>query len=71
MKALNVRQPDCLTRVTEYVPQIVAFVETIVAKGLAYESNGSVYMDIGAFRAKGHDYPKLDPNKGKARHRPP
>ena len=46
--ALNVRMPDALTRVTEYVPQIVAFVEAIIAKGLAYPSNGSVYMDIAA-----------------------
>ena len=66
MKALNIRQPDCLTRVTEYVPQIVTFVEAIVAKGLAYESNGSVYMDIAAFKAAGHHYPKLEPSKGRA-----
>ena len=66
MVSLNVRMPDALTRVTEYVPQIVAFVEEIVRKGLAYESNGSVYMDIAAFRAAGHSYPKLDPSKGKA-----
>ena len=39
----------------------------IVDKGMAYESNGSVYMDIGAFRAKGHKYPKLEPTKGKVR----
>ncbi|KAL1524602.1 hypothetical protein AB1Y20_019491 [Prymnesium parvum] len=66
MEALSVRLPDALTRVTEYVPQIVSFVEDIVAKGLAYESNGSVYMDITAFRAAGHAYPKLDPSKAKA-----
>merc|ERR1719380_584867 len=58
--------PDALSRVTEYVSKIVTFVETIIGKGLAYESNGSVYMDIGAFRAAGHDYPKLEPSKGKA-----
>ena len=38
----------------------------IIAKGLAYESNGSVYMDIGKFRQRGHAYPKLEPSKGKA-----
>ena len=48
------------------VLQIVEYVEAIIAKGLAYESNGSVYMDIAAYRAAGHDYPKLEPSKGKA-----
>lgn len=64
--SLNVKLPDALTRVTEYVPQIVSFVEAIIAQGLAYESNGSVYMDIAKFRAKGHSYPKLEPSKGTA-----
>lgn len=66
MEALNVRAPDALTRVTEYVPEIVAFIERIVERGLAYESNGSVYMDLAAFKRAGHDYPKLQPSKGKA-----
>ena len=64
--ALNIRLPDALTRVTEYVPKIVEFVKTIIDKGLAYESNGSVYMDIASFRKAGHEYPKLEPSKGKA-----
>jgi len=70
MIALGIRLPDCLSRVTEYVEDIVEFVKTIVAKGFAYESNGSVYMDIGRLRGAGggtaHDYPKLEPSKGKA-----
>ena len=41
------------------------FVEQLVAKGLAYASNGSVYMDISKMRG-GHAYPKLEPSKGKA-----
>ena len=42
MAALGVRQFDVLTRVTEYVEKIVAFVKQIVDKGLAYEAEGSV-----------------------------
>jgi cysteinyl-tRNA synthetase len=38
---------------------VVTFVEAIVARGFAYESNGSVYFHTAAFRAAGHDYPKL------------
>ena len=46
MKALNIEDPDCLTRVSEYVPEIVKFVEKIIENGYAYESNGS-----GRFRS--------------------
>ena len=69
MTALGIRDVDALTRVTEYVPQIVAFVETIVAKGLAYsDGDGSVYFDTVAFSTKKdeggnfcHHYAKLNP----------
>ncbi|KAK4185831.1 hypothetical protein QBC35DRAFT_516637 [Podospora australis] len=61
MTALNVLPPDAVTRVTEYVPQIVSFVEKIVEKGFAYEANGSVYFDIAAFEKAGNTYAKLRP----------
>ena len=63
MEALGVREPDMLTRVTEHVPDIIEFVEKIVTKGLAYAVNGSVYLDIGAFKEAGHHYRKLKPGK--------
>lgn len=61
MDALGVKRPDVLTRVTEYVPEIVAFVNKIVERGLACARNGSVYLDIQAFRKAGHTYRKLKP----------
>ncbi|OXV08860.1 hypothetical protein Egran_03372 [Elaphomyces granulatus] len=61
MDALNVLQPDSTTRVTEYLPQIVTFVERIVEKGFAYEANGSVYFDIAAFEKAGNTYARLRP----------
>jgi cysteinyl-tRNA synthetase len=65
MESLGVRPPDVVTRVTEYVPQIVHFVEAIVAKGLAYASAaGSVYLSLEAFKAQGHTYRKLKPFAG-------
>ncbi|KAJ7267656.1 tRNA synthetases class I (C) catalytic domain-containing protein [Mycena haematopus] len=62
MARLKVRQPDTVTRVTEYVPEIVAFVEGIVKNGFAYESEGSIYFDTEAFdNSPEHDYAKLEP----------
>eukprot|EP00549_Striatella_unipunctata_P022153 CAMPEP_0118722864 /NCGR_PEP_ID=MMETSP0800-20121206/31666_1 /TAXON_ID=210618 ORGANISM="Striatella unipunctata, Strain CCMP2910" /NCGR_SAMPLE_ID=MMETSP0800 /ASSEMBLY_ACC=CAM_ASM_000638 /LENGTH=588 /DNA_ID=CAMNT_0006631189 /DNA_START=51 /DNA_END=1817 /DNA_ORIENTATION=+ len=51
MQALGVSPPDVLTRVTEYMEEIVVYIEQIIKKGLAYESNGSVYFDVKAFEA--------------------
>jgi cysteinyl-tRNA synthetase len=61
MDALNVLRPDVITRVTEYVPQIAKFVERIVEKGFAYESEGSVYFDISSFEKAGNTYARLRP----------
>ncbi|XP_012780327.1 cysteine--tRNA ligase, cytoplasmic isoform X2 [Maylandia zebra] len=62
MKALNVLPPDVLTRVSEYVPEIVEFVRKIVSNGYGYESNGSVYFDTLKFDSSPqHSYAKLVP----------
>ncbi|XP_061622197.1 cysteine--tRNA ligase, cytoplasmic isoform X2 [Phyllopteryx taeniolatus] len=62
MDALNVLPPDVLTRVSEYVPEIVEFVKKIVGNGYGYESNGSVYFNTAKFDASPqHSYAKLVP----------
>ena len=59
---LKVLRPNVLTRVSEYVPEIIEYIEKIVANGLAYESNGSVYFDVSGFDKKEkHHYAKLVP----------
>ncbi|KAL4548554.1 hypothetical protein Ndes2526B_g01118 [Nannochloris sp. 'desiccata'] len=62
MATLGVRPPTVLTRVTEYIPEIVNYVEKIAANGMAYVSpEGSVYFDTQSFRSQGHTYGKLNP----------
>lgn len=60
MKTLNVSYPTTITRVSEYIPEIITFIEKIIARGYAYESNGSVYFNIQEYlKNKIHKYPKL------------
>lgn len=61
MERLGVQLPDLVTRVSEYVPEIVAYIEVLISKGIAYESNGSVYFSTSHFEACGHRYGKLVP----------
>lgn len=62
MTALNVLPPDVVTRVSEFVPEIVDYVAKIVEAGFGYESKGSVYFDTARFDGDpGHFYAKLVP----------
>ena len=66
MATLNVLPPTTVTRVSEFIPENVAFVEKLVKRGFAYPTaDGSVYFDIAAYEAAGHHYAKLQPwNRG-------
>ena len=64
MKKLGVAPPDVMTRVSEYVPSIVGFIQKIIDRGFAYESSGSVYFDTEKYKntdASAHVYGKLMP----------
>nr|CAG4639005.1 EOG090X02DZ [Daphnia magna] len=62
MAALNVLPADVITRVSEYVPEIVDYIVRIIDRGLAYEANGSVYFNVAKFDSqKNHKYAKLVP----------
>lgn len=62
MRRLNVSLPESITRVSEFVPEIVSFIEKIIENGYAYESNGSVYFDVKKYSSEpNHTYAKLEP----------
>ena len=63
MKSLGVPVPDMVTRVSEFVPEIIEFISVLIEKNIAYESNGSVYFNTKEFEMAGHKYGKLMPEQ--------
>lgn len=55
MDALGVVRPDISPRASGHVPEQIKMIETLIAKGHAYEANGSVYFDV----TTAPDYGKL------------
>lgn len=54
-KALNIKEATMNPRVMEHIPDIIEFVQVLMDKGFAYESNGDVYYRTRKFK----DYGKL------------
>lgn len=53
MDRLNVQRAQVYPRVTDHIPDIVAFIEKLVAKGLAYPLEGDVYYSVRKFPTYG------------------
>jgi cysteinyl-tRNA synthetase len=49
MVALGLRKPTHEPKATEHIAQIIALVEGLIVKGLAYESAGDVYYSVDKF----------------------
>ncbi|MCA1572332.1 MAG: cysteine--tRNA ligase [Chloroflexi bacterium] len=50
---LNILPADVMPRATDHIPQMIALTEQLVANGLAYEVDGTVYYDVSAFPGYG------------------
>ena len=60
LAALGCLRPHQTPRATEHIPDIVALIENLVSRGLAYQaSDGSVYFSIEKYQACGCHYGQL------------
>ena len=48
-KALGIRPATVHPKATEHIPQIIALIDTLIHKGLAYTVDGDVYYRVHAF----------------------
>lgn len=48
-EALNVMKADVHPKVSEHIPEIIDFVQTLIDKGYAYEADGDVYYSTRKF----------------------
>jgi len=60
MKTLNCLEPHARPRATGYIPEIIALIEKLLARGIAYKAaDGSVYFSIEKYRGCGCHYGQL------------
>jgi cysteinyl-tRNA synthetase len=52
---LRIERPDVVAHATDHIPEMVALIQTLNAKGYTYEKDGSIYFKIAQFK----DYGKL------------
>jgi cysteinyl-tRNA synthetase len=50
---LNIRRADQYPHATHHIPQMIELIEKLIARGHAYEVDGTVYYDIASFPAYG------------------
>lgn len=62
MLKFNALQPDIEPAATGHLMEQIEMIDTLIAKGMAYESNGSVYFDIDKY-SETKDYGKLSGRK--------
>jgi len=51
---LNIRRGTAYPRATEYIPQMIDFIQQLLVKGAAYEAEDGVYFDIDKYQNYGN-----------------
>lgn len=59
LEKFNFLSPSIEPSATGHIVEQIEAVKSLIEKGLAYESNGSVYFNIEKYNAEGGDYGKL------------
>jgi cysteinyl-tRNA synthetase len=49
MASLGILPPDVDPKATEHIPEMIALIERLIARGVAYEVDGDVYFEIRRF----------------------
>ncbi|XP_025425209.1 probable cysteine--tRNA ligase, mitochondrial isoform X2 [Sipha flava] len=53
MRLLNIKPPDIMARVTDFIPQILNFIQVLYDKNLVYSFDGSLFFDTTKYRKYG------------------
>ncbi len=53
LEKLNIKKPTYMPKVTENIDGMILFINELIEKGFAYESNGSVYFSVNDFNSYG------------------
>jgi cysteinyl-tRNA synthetase len=48
-RALHMVEPDVSPKVSDHIPEIIRIIEQLVARGVAYESQGDVYFSVSRY----------------------
>lgn len=57
-KKLNIMPPDILPRATDHIPEMIAIIQILLEKKIAYQAEGNVYFNVKKFK----NYGKLSGN---------
>lgn len=59
VKLLNIVQADVVCKATDHIPEQIAMIEKLEAKGFTYKIADGIYFDTVGFEAKGFKYGEL------------